>query len=217
MLYTFVYAKWSYWEHKSLSSNLEGTANLMAPWIIIGNFNCIREDGKMIRVQPRASASMEDCNHCIKKYGVVELKHFGGSMSWFNGHAGNTKKWARLDRVLVNLFFLNAWQFAKLNYLEHSTSDHKPMLVQLVEQLNGFGPSPFRFQNMWLTHSNFIPIMQQVRSEDTHGIGLIKLAAKLKKSKLALKKWYKVIFGRVDVTIHDVWFWRIGFKQIMLL
>lgn len=41
-------------------------------------------------------------------------------------------------------------------------------------------------------------------SEDTHGTGLIKLATKLKKSKLTLNKWNKEIFARVDVTIHEL-------------
>lgn len=45
-------------------------------------------------------------NTCIDNCGIVELKDVGGSMSWFNGHAGHTRKWAKLDRALVNLLFL---------------------------------------------------------------------------------------------------------------
>lgn len=46
--------------------------------------------------------------------------------------------------------------------------------------------------------------MRKVWSEDTHGTGVIKLATKLKKSKLTLNKWNKEIFARVDGTTHEL-------------
>lgn len=44
----------------------------------------------------------------------------------------------------------------------------------------------------------------EVWSEHVHGSGLNRLAAKLKKSKVALKTWNKIVFGCVDLNIQDL-------------
>lgn len=163
VLITFVYAKCSYQDRNGLWSDLETMPSQSYPWIIVGDFNLIGEDGEQIGGQPKALAAMEDFNDCINNCRVMDLKHVGGSMSWFNGHAGNSRKWTRLDHALVNLPFLQLFQFASLKYMERTTSNHKPMMVILEEQAIGYGPTPLRFQNMWITHTNFIPFMRQVQ------------------------------------------------------
>lgn len=77
-------------------------------------------------------------------------------------------------------------------------------MVQLEHQATVYGPKPFRFQNMWLTHENFLLFMRQVWVEPILGEGLVKWAAKLKRVKLVLKNWNRAVFGRVDLTIKEL-------------
>lgn len=66
-------------------------------------------------------------------------------MSWFSGHESQSRKWAMLDRALVNVQFINEFHAVKFEYLARKTSDHKPIMLHHSER---YGPPPFRFQNM---------------------------------------------------------------------
>ncbi|KAF5465270.1 hypothetical protein F2P56_015292 [Juglans regia] len=130
LLVTFVYAKWSLYEHWGLWNDLEALQIGSHPWLIMGDFNTIWEDGERIGGQSRPLAAIGEFNSCFNNCGVVDLDFHGGSMSWFNGHEGQIRKWAKLDRALVNV-----WQ------------------------------------------------------EPVHNSGLCNLVTKLKKVKIALKRW----------------------------
>lgn len=125
-------------------------------------------------------------------------------MSLFNGHEGPTRKWAKLDWVLVNVPFINLFQSMRLEYLARETSDHKLMMLHLSNHSKRYGLSLFRFQNMWNSHENFLSFMRQVWMEQVHGLGLSKHASKLNRSKTAPKRWNKEDFGRVDLTIKEL-------------
>lgn len=170
------------------------------PWLIVGDFTCIRENIEHIGGQPRALAVMDYFNNCINNCDILGLNHIGGCMPWFNGHVGQTRKWVKLDLALVNLPFLNVFWFAKnLKYMERSTLDHKPLMIQLEVKAISYDPIPFRFQNMWVTHDKFLPL--QIWMESAHGEGLLKLAANFKRSKAALKEWNKEVFNKVDINL----------------
>lgn len=61
---------------------------------------------------------------------------------------------ARLDRALAHLGFTSIWERISGFVLPRSCSYHHPILVTCA--LNSVsGPLPFRFQKMWLLHSDF--------------------------------------------------------------
>lgn len=119
---------------------------------------------------------MEKFNTCIDQCGVLDLKMFGGNMISTNGQNGRNGKWA-----LVNLPFLQHLTSARLEYMARKSFDHKPMILSFSSQTRRYGPTPFKYQNMWSTHNNFIILLRQVLMEPVHGLVLNRLAAKLKK------------------------------------
>ena len=89
-------------------------------------------------------------------------------------------------------------------------SDHFPIL------LNGGGlrrgPSPFRFENMWLKVEGFKDLLKSWWEGDNFsGSSSFILVEKLKVLKSKLKEWNKDIFGKVeyrkDLTLDQVEFW----------
>lgn len=60
-------------------------------------------------------------------------------MYWNNGQEGRNRKWAKLDRALVNIQFVNQFCSARLEYLMRRTSDHKPMLIHFSNRNRGYG------------------------------------------------------------------------------
>ncbi|KAK3207111.1 hypothetical protein Dsin_021157 [Dipteronia sinensis] len=72
------------------------------------------------------------------------------------------------------------------------------MIVNLERPFLSYGPAPFRFQNMWCLHENFLSCVQEAWHRPNQGSGMLKLAIRLKRTKLALRAWNKIVFGHVD-------------------
>ncbi|KAG2674065.1 hypothetical protein I3760_13G119000 [Carya illinoinensis] len=119
-----------------------------SPWLVVGDFNIIREHSERVGGQPRPLASMENFNNCIDHYGLLELQFMGNRLSWCNGHEGQTRSWARLDRALINTHSTNRFHSAFFEYLQQKTSDHCPMLIHSQKPVVSYSPHPFHFQNI---------------------------------------------------------------------
>lgn len=61
----------------------------------------------------------------------------------------------RLDRVLMNINFLNAFSKASVSYLARSSFDHSPMVIKLARDNVCYGFPSFKFQQMWVSHELF--------------------------------------------------------------
>jgi len=123
----------------------------------------------------------------------------GNKLSWCNGRGGLTRSWARLDRALCNTRLLDSWSTVSLKYLPRKSSDHAPMSLRLEISNKRYGPSIFRFQQMWTLHEGFGGFVHNLWNEEVEGAGLWKLAYKLKKVKNALRRWNREVFGWTTV------------------
>ena len=79
----------------------------------------------------------------------------------------------------------------------HGHVYHYPILLSMG--CCKWGPSPFRFENMWLNHSEVLPMVEYwwkntpLRGRPGHGF-----INKLKRLKEVLKKWNKEVFGCIS-------------------
>ncbi|KAF5445102.1 hypothetical protein F2P56_034180 [Juglans regia] len=190
LLLTFVYAKCSPIERRELWEQNQGISSFEVPWIVMGDFNVIRSDAKRVGGRPRLGSSMADFNGCIDGCRLLELRLEGGNFSWCNGHQGLARCWAKLDRVLINNIFADKYSEAKASLLKRNTSDHSPILLKLVANMERYGPVPFRFQNMWTSHVDFLNVVGGSWNEHiVADSGLCTLVGKLKRLKQRLRVW----------------------------
>lgn len=105
------------------------------PWCLIGDFNdMVTLDEKKGGVRlPRMllagfSEAIEDC-------GLVDLGFTGERFTWKKSRG--TSRWVqeRLDRGLATTEFIEMFPCVEVNVLEVSTSDHKPLFLQLHRQV----------------------------------------------------------------------------------
>ncbi|KAF8405073.1 hypothetical protein HHK36_009970 [Tetracentron sinense] len=203
LLVTFIYAKCNQVERRELWQSLEDLNIGVCPWLVAGDFNIIRNDDERIGGHPRAISAMAKFNNCLESCGLLDLPCIGGRVSWCNGQEGSSRSWAKLDRVINNSGFSNIFSEAWYEYLPRKSSDHCPMVLRLRMDLSRYGPSVFRFQNMWCEDS-FRECVETVWRPPVQGSGLVKLAAKLKKLKVALSTWNKSVFGHVEVHLKEL-------------
>ncbi|XP_035546579.1 uncharacterized protein LOC118348628 [Juglans regia] len=129
----------------------------------------------------------------------------GQSLSWCNGHVGLSRSWARLDCMLLNVTALNLFPDAHMKYLHRSSSDHAPLQVFLEAKREPYGFRPFKFQQMWVSHDQFLSCVSQAfHGDEGRGSKLETLVMKLKCVKPALCIWNKQVFGRTDRHIVDL-------------
>lgn len=83
------------------------------------------------------------------------MNYSGPDFSCCNGQCDQARRWARLDRCLVNSFWLANFNSIHLNYLPKLFSDHFPMMLNISHKPFSFCKI-FRFKNYWLDHANFI-------------------------------------------------------------
>ncbi|KAK1568632.1 hypothetical protein Q3G72_026945 [Acer saccharum] len=128
LLTTFVYAKCSQLEQRVLWEQLHGSSTFNMPWVVLGDFNTIRSDTERVGGRPRNCSSMAEFNECISSWGLLDLR------------------------------FKVKYGDAKALLLKRISSDHSPILLQVVAKIERYGLAPFHFQNMWTSHVGFLDV-----------------------------------------------------------
>ncbi|XP_040996161.1 uncharacterized protein LOC121242352 [Juglans microcarpa x Juglans regia] len=165
VLLSLVYAKCRYVERRELWNSLRSTASVNIPWLVAGDFNIICNDGERIEGAPRLAIMMNEFNECLDSCGLMDLLVKGRLMTWCNGHQGCARSWARLDRVVMKFACLETASSVFVESLSRKLSDHAPLLVKGSSGVGRYGPTPFRFQNMWLPHSTFLKEVELIWKE----------------------------------------------------
>ncbi|KAL0293919.1 UNVERIFIED_CONTAM: hypothetical protein Sradi_6913100 [Sesamum radiatum] len=99
------------------------------PWLVLGDFNAVLDDSEVCGRAADTSASMLEFRNCIRDTGLVQLPATGCQYTWHNCSEGMRSLWKRLDRMLVNTAWLDAWPNSSYICALPSTSDHSPLIL----------------------------------------------------------------------------------------
>ena len=98
----------------------------------------------------------------------------------------------RLDRSWVNPRWKALYPKASMQHLASLNSDHCPLLLNLDPPPPSAANRPFRFQPMWLNHSDFPIIAKEAR----HGKEL-RLGDAISEFSSLAQTWNKEVFGNI--------------------
>ncbi|RVW34045.1 putative mitochondrial protein [Vitis vinifera] len=140
--------------------------------------------------QGSLSGAMRRFAQVVDDLALIDLPLQGGVYSWSGGR--NNQTWARLDRFLVSQGWLDIFRGAVQCRLPRPTSDHFPILLKGGGMSRG--PSPFRFENMWLKVEGFKELLREWwQGGERVGRASFRLAAKMKPfGKLSFGTGWKV-------------------------
>lgn len=119
-------------------------------WCLGGDFNAIRFSHEK-RGASRITRSMRGFNKFVNDYALVNPPLLNATFTWSNFQ--DLPSCNRLDRFLFNCEWEVIFGTPSQTLLSRTTSDHSPILLHHI--IHRRGPSPFRFENMWLSHPNF--------------------------------------------------------------
>lgn len=124
---------------------------------MLGDFNMYRkpEDGN----KPGANINdMLQFNDAISSLGIVEIPIHGRRHTWTNKQ--NPPLLERLDWF----FSSQSWTLSYPNSAAHSlimeVSDHWPCVIEIKTDIPK--GKAFRFENWWLSHDSFMPLVSTV-------------------------------------------------------
>ena len=177
------------------------------PWCIGGDFNVVLSPNDK-NSDCRLSYSMRRFMEVLNELGLRDLPLQGGPFTWRGGL--NNQRMSRLDRFLVTADWEIQFSNVTQSILPRPVSDHCPMMLDSDGIKSG--PSPFRFENMWLKLAGFKDILRDWwQSLHFSGSYSFILASKLKALKGILKAWNIEVFGRVDLkkneALNRISFW----------
>ena len=174
---------------------LSDIAELASPrWCVGGDFNVIRRSSEKLGGS-RLTPSMKDFDDFISDCELIDLPLRSASFTWSNMQVNPVCK--RLDRFLYSNEWEQAFPQSIQGVLPRWTSDHWPIVLET----NPFkwGPTPFRFENMWLQHPSFKENFGRWwREFQGNGWEGHKFMRKLQFVKAKLKVWNKASFGELN-------------------
>ena len=104
----------------------------------------------------------------------------------------------RLDRYLISAGFAHMFNYFRQEAVARCTSDHYPVILSTNPPL--WGPTPFRFENMWLDHKSFKPnVTEWWRQDNSYGRPGYKFMRSLRGLKHKLLSWNKEVFEDLRV------------------
>lgn len=137
---------------RRLWHELSGLSSLNLAWVIIGDFNSIvhgdEHKGGLFRYY---ACKARLFSNFIAVNGLLEVGYTGSAFTWCNNQSGLARRWARLDRCLVNSAWAANFDVYVTVHLPSICSDHAPLLLKMSARSVG-KTIIFRFDNYWLDY-----------------------------------------------------------------
>ncbi|KAL5569671.1 hypothetical protein UlMin_026246, partial [Ulmus minor] len=199
--FTGVYGPNDYRERREFWEELYGLHTICGPrWCLGGDFNVVRYCHEK-SPPSRRTRSVRLFDELIRELELRDLALHNASFTWSNFREEAVK--SRLDRFL----FTEEWGVGK-NDIRQETgsrtcSDHMPIILDTSPV--SWGPTPFRFENMWLEHSGFRQECEQWwRGIEVEGWESYKIMEKLRALKDKIQVWNKEVFGDTRIIKKEV-------------
>ncbi|XP_057250736.1 uncharacterized protein LOC130591434 [Beta vulgaris subsp. vulgaris] len=180
---SFVYAFNDAGGRKQLWEDLKNLRVDNAGWIWMGDFNNVLNMEDRVGAPIRAS-ECTDFRRCVECYSMEDMKATGCFYTWNNKQGEDTRVFSKIDRVMCNMDWMEAYPFTEANFLPEGEFDHCPMILNAHPQQN-YGKKPFRYFDMWKHAQNFEQIIQDAWNTEAKEI---KSAAALKDCQVQLHK-----------------------------
>ena len=119
-------------------------------WCVGGDFNVIRRSSKKLGGSS-LTPSMRDFDDFIREYEWLDPPLRSTPFTWSNMQESPVCK--RLDRFLYSNEWEQLFPQNLQEVLPRWTSDHWSIVLET--NLFKWGPTPFKFENIWLQHPNF--------------------------------------------------------------
>ncbi|KAM7469396.1 hypothetical protein LguiA_007579 [Lonicera macranthoides] len=144
----------------------------------------------------RCTKSMREFDNFIKEAELRDIAMYNLDFTWSNMR--ERLACSRLNRFLFTSGWEDSVQLVRQEALVRATSDHCPIILDT--NCFKWGPTPFRFENMWLRNKEFCGKFKEWWESSVHqGWEGYKFMMKLGDVKREVRKWNKEVFGDIRI------------------
>ncbi|KAL8520041.1 hypothetical protein ACS0TY_010828 [Phlomoides rotata] len=169
----------------------------------MGDFNVVLGAHERSRGARNHPALLRSLGLFLDEAHLHDMDTSSPQFTWVTRCSNHGYMAARLDRVLVNDDFLDLWHTTSATVLPCISSDHHHILLRLLAT-SEHSIKPFHFQQMWPSHSSFLPLVSVSWSlHITASNPIQRVTQKLKRLKITLKAWNRDTFRNVYVVMDE--------------
>ncbi|XP_062021310.1 uncharacterized protein LOC133737845 [Rosa rugosa] len=189
--FTAVYASPDHVLREELWSYLDNfNSHCTISWLIAGDFNELISDAD--KQGGRAVLGGGSFANWVDRNLMIDMGYIGADFTWKANRNGE-EILERLDRGLCNISWRHEFPDAFVEHVARLKSDHCPIFLSLSRaQTPSPTLKPFRFEAMWLNHSEFGDFVRQNWSMEE-----LSISNKLDLFTGAVKKWNVEVFGNI--------------------
>lgn len=169
------------------------------PWLVAGDFNSPLSPDEKKGGQSGWTSSMTDLGAFLQTGGLMDVPLGGARFTWSNRRIGHNHIQCRLDRMLINYDWACHFEGVRMEALPKCGSDHSPLILEgsIPESFKG---APFRFELMWLKHTELREKIQDWWSIQVQGCAMYRFSKKLNWIKRRIKVWNREVFENIFET-----------------
>ncbi|GJS63490.1 hypothetical protein Tco_0678054 [Tanacetum coccineum] len=196
---SFVYANNLPVARRSLWADLELHKNVTRgkPWILMGDFNVALNLEDYSSGSSKLNYAITDFKDCVYNIEVMDINSSGLHFTWNQKPKGGCGLLKKLDRIMGNTEFIDAFPGAYALFQPYRISDHSPAVLN-IPNLPFNKPKPFKFFNFLAHKSQFRELLSSVWSVNVDGHKMYQVVSKLK----ALKKPFRKLLHDQG-NLHD--------------
>ncbi|KAF9614633.1 hypothetical protein IFM89_019610 [Coptis chinensis] len=186
VLLSIIHVHCIYVSRRQLWYDLQQLSLSNLPWLMLGDFNAYLSYLDKQGGHRPITAVMTDFRDFVGSNHLMEVPCNGFHFSWWNKQVGRLKILGKLDRMFSNILWSSkypGWNYKVCNWL---CSDHSPIVGRCVD-IPQPKNIPFKFFNMWCSHSTFRDTGKANWDVPVSGHSIYILTQKLKRLKSALK------------------------------
>ncbi|KAK9740053.1 hypothetical protein RND81_03G007700 [Saponaria officinalis] len=198
---TFVYADNDVGVRQSLWSDLRMLSSSVQSWLLVGDFNVVRDISERISSTLPALSDILEFNACLLSCGLEDLGGSGCDFTWTNNQEGQARVWSKLDRALVNASWFADFPTSSARFLPHGVSDHSPVMVNVLSCCRR--RARFSFLNCWLQDTHYHDVVRDAWRLPCTGTAMYRFFSHLKHVRAALRGLHRGGFSNIQDRIAD--------------
>ena len=127
------------------------------PWIITGDFNCIRRNSEKLGSSAMNATAMSEFNDFVDDATLLEMPTTASTYTWCNMKQSRPIL-CHLDCTLISSNCLLSFPHYATHIGPRHLSDHAPLIITL-DAGRRCARSHFKFYNHWASHLDFLPLV----------------------------------------------------------
>ncbi|KAL4310577.1 hypothetical protein GQ457_01G015360 [Hibiscus cannabinus] len=169
------------------------------PWLVIGDFNEISAASEKQGGLVRSERQMTEFRSMLTDCSLSDLGFSGQWFTWERGRRQINNIRERLDRGVANGAWTELFPTARIEHMQHSFSDHCPLLLNTCIGDGRPRKWHFRFEATWLAEESCQDVVKRIWEQEGGSV-----PDKLQKVCTGLDRWFANLKKEKQVTIRSL-------------